>query len=110
MKSLHRLLLIAAVLGLCACGSVATKISDSILEVRTAFDKQLPADFSGPVKLSYINAYYVINIDAEGVRKGSDGQWTWKSAHLKRDSHIPITPGFNWVSGWEITLGAPSTP
>lgn len=108
-KSLIILGLLAALLvtGCQTVGKAASDVFVAVGMVRDAFNQQLPDDFNGPVALAYTNQYYTIAITATEVHKDANGKWTWKSAHLKRDSHIPLTPGFSWVSGWEVTLGAP---
>lgn len=89
-------------------GKAAQDVFAAVATVRDAFNAQLPDDFNGPVALSYFNGYYHITISATEVHKdATTGKWSWKTAHLKRDLHIPITPGFNWQSTWEVTLGAP---
>lgn len=70
-------------------------------------DKYLPADFHGPAHLEERGQYLTITIDAEGLRRGQDGRWTWTWLEYQRTLNIPVFSGVPYRQEGRIRLGTP---
>lgn len=106
MKTLLLVSLAAALVAfLAGCATATTQRSDSSL-IQTVFEKMLPADFSGPVKLEHRNQYFTITIEAGAVRRVGE-RWTWDWLTYERQSHFPIFSGLTWSSTGKVRLGTP---